>query len=294
METKTLLDFDGTLTDEVKQAEELAIIAKNMLSEILDRPLTAIEELYEEIKWNILARPEAYRWFVNGQPASYAHEGAYIINTVILQEMICSHTAFVNKIKKQFPAGEMDSVTQCVNHLFHMGSSNVDPHFLLGVRDFLVDLMNHPDIDPAIFTNSKTDKIARNLANIQIGKKGDHHDYDKEIEVIGDTQQYFIDPSWPGPLQILPIDHTFRIDLRRPKYYQALRNLTDQGYDIIVAADGFSLAGALPLTMNLKFILLKTDYTPNWSENYVHSHPNGKVVKGIEELHQAIIALTNK
>jgi len=136
-------------------------------------------------------------------------------------------------------------------------------------------------------------KIAKNLSQIQIGEQGKPHPYTDEIAILGETRQYHIDPAWAttfphpqlGPIQILPVSGVYRVDLRRPIYHRALQQLLDQGYrEIVVAADGFSLAGALPLAMNLRFILLKTGYTPVWCQNYVHHHPNGKVVTGIEEL----------
>jgi len=101
-EIKTLLDFDGTLTDEVKQAAELALIAKKMLAEeILDLPLSTIEQLYQETKENILKDPHAHHWLVNGQAASYAYEGAYILNTVILQQIL-SRPEFRQTVSGQF------------------------------------------------------------------------------------------------------------------------------------------------------------------------------------------------
>ncbi len=300
-EVKAILDFDGTLTDETKQAAELAVIAKSMLTEeILNVDPAEIDHLYEVTKEKILQTPHLYLWQVNSLPACYAYEGAYLLNTVILQRILQDNPHFLSTISHSFPADNLDSVTKCVNYLFHEGSYHVSPHFLEGTKPLLLDLLAHGQIEPVILTNSETRKIAKNLAQLEIGEKGANHSFDHEIGILGDTKQYYLDPAWNqhflhpqhGSIQVLPINDLFSIDLRRPIYHQALNEEIDKGYkQIAIAADGFSLAGALPLTMDLNFFLITTDFTPDWAKDYVDSHPKGQVVTNLQELKQAIYSL---
>ncbi len=285
---KAILDFDGTLTDEVKQAEEIVIIAKSMLAKILELSVAQVEQLYQETKQMILKKPEKYFWEVNGLPATYAYEGAYLLNTGILQTILRSRPQFISLVSKKFPSGTLDSVTLCTNYMFHEGSFHVSPHFLPGVREFLIHLIENDQITPVILTNSETRKIAKNLLELEIGEKGTSHPFPHEIEILGDTRQYHMDSSWNeafAATKVLPINKRFSVDLRRPIYHRALKQVQSEGYkQVVIAADGFSLAGALPLVMDMNFILMKTSYTPKWSERYVRSHPKGKIATNIFEL----------
>ncbi len=295
------MDFDGTLTDEALQAEELAAIAKRMLAkDILHVSVRDIRKAYEQIRKKILSCPHQFHWEVNGLPATYAYEGAYLLNTSIVQEIVRSKPAYMRAVRKLFPSDGLDPVTRCTNHLFHQGTYAVHPHFLDGVRELLIKLIEHPLIDPVIMTNSETRKIKKNLRKLRIGQCGAKHHFCHELEILGDTRQYHMDPEWnhffqhhlQGPIQVLPVNEHFSVDLRRPVYFKALRRILDQGYNkVVVVADGFSLAGALPLAMGLRFILKKTDLTPVWTEEYVSSHPNGKVVREIRELKQQLLSL---
>lgn len=297
---KVILDFDGTLTDEVEQVRELAIIGKKMLAEeILGESQSKIDKLYAQLKKEILTRPHCFCWEVNNLPATYAYEGAYLLNTSILQNLIVSRPSYRKIIEKKFPADNLDSITKCSNYIFHTGSLQIKPHFLRGVRKFLLKLIKHPAIEPVILSNSETRKIGKNLSKIKLGEKGTKHSFAHEIAILGDTRQYHMDGKWDyyfehqghGKIQVLPINEKFTIDLRRPVYHQALLKVMEEGNDeVVVIADGFSLAGSLPLVMGLKFILKKTSYTPGWSEKYVGGHENGKVVDSLAELEKAIFA----
>lgn len=299
---KVILDFDGTLTDEVKQAKELAGIAKKMLAEeILEIPLEEVKSLYEKFREAILEKPHKYHWEVNGVPATYAYEGAYLLNTCTLQNVIGSRSEFIRKIKKRFPASKLDSITRCSNYLFHNGTMKVSPHFLDGAKELLVFLINHKSIEPVILTNSETRKIEKNLHLLGIGNCDGEHEFKHEIGILGDTRQYHMDEDWDeyfeheeyGKIQVLPINRRFSVELRRPIYFEALKKVMEEGYDeIVVVADGFSLAGALPLMMGLRFVLKRTPHTPDWSEKYVDNHPNGKVVDDLDELQEYLVSLT--
>lgn len=297
---KVILDFDGTLTDEARQAKELAGIAKRLLADqILETSLEVVERLYDEIRRQILSEPQHYHWQVNGLRATYAYEGAYLLNTAILQEIMRSNLRYLRRVMRKFPPNSLDSVTLASNHLFHTGTLRVHPHFLPGARELLIRLIEHPAIEPVIITNSETRKVEQNLRQLRIGKKGGKHRFPHEIEILGDTRQYHMDPEWEhhfqhhhyGPIQVLPVNTHFAIDLRRPVYYETLRRILDEGHDeVVVVADGLSLAGSLPLVLGLRFILKKNGYTPDWCEQCVREHPNGHVVEEIGQLRDLLLS----
>src|SRR3990170_155332 len=192
---KVALDFDGTLTDEDRQARELKGIAQQMLAEkILNVPLRDVKRHYREVRKSILANPHKYHWSVNGLKATYAHEGAYLLNTSILQEVMRCDLNYLRTVMRKFPPNSLDSVTLASNHLFHKGTIRVNPYFLSGADEFLITLIKHPMIEPVIITNSETRKIEKNLKKLRIGRKGSRHRFPYEIEILGDTRQYHMDP----------------------------------------------------------------------------------------------------
>jgi hypothetical protein len=74
------------------------------------------------------------------------------------------------------------------------------------------------------------------------------------------------------------------VDLRRPVYHQALAAAAADGSSLAVVADTLSLPGALPLMMDIPFLLLRTPYTPDWCAQAVEAHPRGFVLEGLGDL----------
>ena len=291
---KVIIDYDGTLTQEEKQVGQLAELAIDTLSkEILKLPKEIIRRDYHDMEKRILAAPHKYTWQVNGVDTCYSHEGAFVLNTVTLQEMLDRNNFYKICIKTIFKTLEYDPITECTNYLFHKNSALIKPIFREGIRETLVELIKHTQIQPIVMTNSKTDKVKKHLETIgitQIGTKGDKFEY--EIDILGDTRQYHMDPEWDhffdhpelGKIQILPIGKKFKVDLRRPVYYQALLKQAKDFSEVVTVGDIFSLVGSVPLMMGLDFILLKAPYVPEWSEEFVRKHSKGKVITNISQL----------
>jgi hypothetical protein len=147
----------------------------------------------------------------------------------------------------------------------------------------LNELISHPSRIPIVLTNSLSDKVERHLETLSLNTK---------INVLGDTRQYEMDPSWShhfnhplyGDIQRWPALDNYTIDLRRPAYYRALESESSDGSHLAVVADTLSLPGALPLVMGIPFFLLATPYTPSWCLQIVESHPLGTVLKDIDQL----------
>jgi hypothetical protein len=291
---KVIIDYDGTLTPEEKQVNQLAELAFDTLSkEILNVPKEKVRKDYKNTKQKILAKPYKYTWKVNGISACYSNEGAFVLNTVTIQEMLSKNKFYKKCVENFFDKLDYDPITECTNYLFHKNSALLKPIFRNRVRETLIELIKHPHIQPIVMTNSKTDKVRQNLETIGITQKGTkNHEFEYEIGILGDTRQYHMDPEWNhyfdhpelGKIQILPIYEKFKIDLRRPIYYKAILDQAKDGSKLIAFGDIFSLVGSVPLMMGLNFILLKAPYVPRWSEKFVRKHPNGRVITNIKEL----------
>ena len=286
---KVIIDFDGTLTAEETQAESLAKKSLDTLAnEIIGVARQQLAADYEATQARLLSAPHRYWWEVNGLIASYCDEGAFILNTTTLQVMIQDNPTYLQAVSAAFSQAEYDPVANCTNHLFHRHTAELPPAFKPAARDVLLALIAHPERTPIILTNSLGDKVRRHLATLAL---------EGEVAVLGDTRQYDMDPDWThhfehpelGETQVWPLSEKYRVDLRRPAYYQALiRAVEDGNQQLAVVADTLSLPGALPLMMGIPFYLLRTPYTPAWCIQAVDTHPLGHVLNDLADLPAAL------
>jgi len=287
---KVILDYDGTLTAEEEQVEELAERSIAALAEdILKVPLPRLREEYARTRAIVLAEPYNYWWEVNGQIAAYGDEGAFITNTTTIQTLLRLEPEYTKLVEESFPGVEYDPIMDCTNNLFHTYTFGLEPHFREAAEAVLKGLVDAVDMEPVILSSSKGDKVRKNLGALGFG----------EIRVLGDTRQYEMDPSWDktfvdpvqGEGQIFRVDDKRTIDLRRPAYYEALMREQKDSGGLIVVADTFSMPGALPMMMGIPFVLLRTSYTPSWCERYVSEHPKGTVLEDLALLPELVPTL---
>jgi hypothetical protein len=289
---KIIIDFDGTLTVEEEQARPLAEKSLDTLAnEILGASRQQLGAEYDETQARLLATPSQYWWEVNGLIASYCDEGAFILNTTTLQVMLRENPGYAQAVAEFFPKAEYDPVVDCTNYLFHRHTAELPPVFRAGARGLLVTLRDHVQQKPVVLTNSLGDKVRRFLGMLAL---------EGEIDVLGDTRQYDMDPAWTqhfphpdlGQIQIWPLPQGRHVDLRRPIYYRALLDAAKDGSRLAVVADTFSLPGALPLLLGSPFFLLRTPYTPAWCIQVVEGHPLGQVLDSLAELPLRLAALS--
>jgi hypothetical protein len=288
---KVILDYDGTLTAEEEQVEELAQKSiRTLADKILMVPRSQVEDDYWRTRELVLKEPYRYWWEVNGGIAAYGDEGAFITNTTTIQTMLRLNSSYGEAVARYFPDVEYDPIVDCTNYLFHRHTFDLEPHFRPAARQVLRRLTLEPRMEPVVLSSSKADKVEKNLAGIGF----------QEIRVLGDTRQYEIDPSWKkefvdprqGKGQIFRVDDKRTVDLRRPAYYAALSGEQRDGAQLVVVADTFSMPGALPLIMGIPFLLLKTSYTPDWCDRYVEAHPCGEVLANLAMLPERVKALS--
>ena len=285
---KVIIDFDGTLTAEEQQVRLLSEKSLGTLAnEIIGAPRRELSEAYDATRARLLRAPHRHWWEVNGLIASYCDEGAFILNTTTLQTMLRENRVYLQAVTQAFADSEYDPVVDCTNELFHRHTAELEPVFRPGARDVLSALVEHPLREPVILTNSLGDKVHRQLATLGL---------DRDIAVLGDTRQYDMRADWTqrfphpdlGMIQVWPVDKLHRVDLRRPAYYGALVQALEQDPDIVVVGDTLSLPGAMPLNMGIRFLLLRTPYTPVWCARAVESHPLGRVLGDIGDLPTAL------
>jgi hypothetical protein len=305
--TRIIIDFDGTLTAEERQATRLGGRSLDTLADILapatgqerDHLRQSLETAYRAARREILAHSELGGWEVSGLLASYGDEGAFILNTSAIQLLLASllrrHPAAVDALEAALPAREYGLVEDTSNYLFHRHTAEFPPLFRPEAREVLVALLEREDCEPVVLTNSLGDKVERLLATL---------DLPRPLRILGDTRQYEMVEDWeppvdanaysgPGPAPWQPpwlwsADEGHLIDLRRPAYYRALVEAGRDGACLAVVADTLSLPGALPMAMGIPFYLLHTPYTPDWVLRAVGRHPCGHVLDRLRDLPAAV------
>jgi len=285
---KVIIDFDGTLTAEETQA---ALLAKKILTalavEILNVPIKQLTAEFTEIRQQAQAKPNQYCWEVNGLVASYADEGAFILNTTSIQALLRGNERYLARVTAVHSHPEYDPAADCMNALFHRHSADLPPEFRPEAAAVLNALLADPARTPLILTNSLGDKVRRHLDTLPLLST---------VPVLGDTRQYEMEPDWDQSFrlgngaagQVWPALTGYPIDLRRPDYFRALKQAQADDPQVAVAADTLSLPGALPLVMGIPFFLLKTSYTPAWCLQVVETHANGRVLDNLGDLPDAL------
>ena len=285
---KVIIDFDGTLTAEETQARPLAEMSLDTLAnQIIGAPREQLAHDYAAARQRLLAAPHLYWWEVNGLIASYCDEGAFILNTTTLQVMLRDNPSYERAVTLAFPDAEYDPIVDCTNYLFHRHTAELPVAFRPEAADVLAALLRDPRLTPVVLTNSLGDKVRRHLASL--GSGGD-------VEVLGDTRQYEMDPDWPqrfahpdwGDIQVWPVSECRQIDLRRPADHRALVAAVCEDTRLAVVADTLSLPGAVPLMMGIPFFLLRTPYTPSWCARVTEAHELGRVLPGLGDLPDAL------
>jgi FMN phosphatase YigB (HAD superfamily) len=281
---KVIIDFDGTLTAEEEQAALLrAAMLTTLAEEIIHVPRAQLAADYQTTRARLLQNPQQYHWDVNGLIASFCDEGAFILNTTTVQTLLKENAAYSQAVAAAFPNPEYDPVIDCVNALFHRHTAELPLIFRPSAKTVLTELVQHPQQQPIILTNSLGNKVARHLAALG---------FTNEVAILGDTRQYDMDPNWDqtfahptlGDVQIWPVAGQYPVDLRRPAYYAALKKAAADGSQLAVVADTFSLPGAMPLMMGIPFLLTRTTYTPDWCLQVVEAHPLGVVLDDLADL----------
>jgi hypothetical protein len=289
-----IVDFDGTLTAEEKQAIPLAEVSLDTLSrEIVGVPVPTLAADYAATRRMLLQAPHQYWWEVNGLVASYCDEGAFILNTTTLQVMLRGNPAYSEAVSRAFPEAEYDPIVDCTNYLFHRHTAELPPAFRPEARDVISRMVAHDQVTPIVLTNSLGDKVRRHMAALGGGYA---------VEVLGDTRQYDMDPAWghhfslrdQATAQQWRISKRRTIDLRRRVYYEALLQAERRDPSLVVIADTLSLPGALPLAMGIPFLLLSTSYTPAWCIRAVQHHPLGQVLGSLADLPEVLTSIAGR
>lgn len=167
-----------------------------------------------------------------------------------------------------------------------------------GSRELIQESFTDPDLAVHVVTGSDTKQVTQKLEaqltpgtylrkNLVFGNARKHVLTDESSQQV--PGNYFRSMCRNVPEWIMVRGLNSReVFLRRGSYYMLLRQIMaqypDRFYDdMIVVGDILEFDGMLPLMLGMHFVLVVGPTTRPWEIGYVKAHPNGHVVKSLQE-----------
>ncbi len=254
-----IFDFDGTLTDPFPHANAMG----KMMVEILvgkGIPEDRVRGDISEIRNRILTNPNNYPWIINDIPGCYGDEDPFVVNNVTAQELLKTDHIY----REVFGSpGELSAIS------YRIATKDMPSHLRQDTIKALKRLLDN-GMGVYVVTNGGTTKVKRMIGEIDVG-----------IPVYGDARKFKVDMDWeeiPQKIEIAGLP----VYLRRKEYYTILKKI--EGHKIVVG-DVFSMDLSLPYTIGVPIVLLRTEYTPLWAEEFVRE--NGTVIESLLELFES-------
>ena len=273
-------DFDGVHTNQLKQAEMVKKVGIGILSQLSGAKENYISFQYKNIERIINQEPHRHGWILSDVITAYCDEDHFIRSSTILSKLILENEDYKITVEKRFK-----DTRKFIQHAFEEGCKHASPQIDLEKSKKVFNESKKSGSNTTIVTNSETERIEGYLARVG-------------IKVYGMAKKYDIDPNFTSIGNALEIEHqgkTYRVDLRRRKYFNILEEIKqEKGEVIAVVGDVFSLDLALPYALGMDIILKKNSYTPEWAENFVKNCGRGHVANDIAKLPQIYETIKTK
>lgn len=266
---KTVLDFDGTVTDAEKEAEGANASYNEMMAKEVGIGLNELREMLDLARQEIIKKPGIYGWIYNGLIVAPATSDPYILHQTsvgLVIDKLRNDTRNLNLPPK-------DGVSDFQNRLFGLSYPDSGTHFKPGAKDFIQELQALGE--PIVITNSQTQAVMKKL-NLLLGE-------DHDLQVVGNAKKYVVDLSYTEVGESVRPTTKFPrpVFLRRPNYHKTLEELGDIRYMI---GDIYELDLALPENMGITTVLVANPMTPKWERDYYKDHPNGFSTNTLENI----------
>ena len=189
---RVFFDYDGTLTHKEQQVEMLRKSSFSYLAtSVLGVSSRMLERDYRAVQRRLLEHPARHGWIIGGQMAAYCDEGAFILNTTTMQELLGTKPAYRTEVERRFSNNEYEPVMECVNQLFHEFTSGLPPFFREDCVPTLTRLLELDAVDPVVLTNSRGDKVRRKLTALGMPLQSAEMltTHERAIRILGDVRQ---------------------------------------------------------------------------------------------------------
>lgn len=281
-------DFDGVFTDSTNHVADYRNRVFRMLTQLTGTSISQLEQECQEQVAHLEANPTTTGWAPVGEIAAFWNEGPQFLATAtfelllalekyktVTEEHFHEEIKNVEWFKPKIKAGKSDLYNVLEFH-FRSAHTAVDHRYDQQLVNDLCNKMAEMGYAASMISTSPEQDIVRILGQVN-------------MDIYGGTLKFNFDKGfvkYGENMQVMHGPHTYTVNNVRSKVYHDVIEKVEQkqGPMKAVVGDVFTLDLALPLAMGKHIILKKNDYTPAWSENYVHNHERGHVVEDIAEI----------
>ncbi|HIH31632.1 TPA: hypothetical protein HA235_02895 [Candidatus Woesearchaeota archaeon] len=267
-----ILDFDGNLTDTIKEADPCISYWHQLFCERTNTPPSYLLYEFEKMKKEILSDPKA-GWVNNGFIVAQATADPYVLTTTIYQHIIRKfgdNDLHRNNTGFHIPS-DQKSRDEMLTKIFLESYTHSSIMFRPGAKQFLDELIGKYGV--AIVTNSKTDSVEKKLKTLA----------DYSIPIIGNAKKYVIDQTMDNVPESVNLEGFPRPVLLRRRNYKEILDKFDPEKTVVVG-DIYELDLALPEFLGFKVIQMATDNTPEYEIEYHKTKPNNLYAQNYDEI----------
>jgi FMN phosphatase YigB (HAD superfamily) len=289
---KLVSDFDGVWTNQKDEAEYVWNYILTSVSGLTGLSTGEISDVFRKCFQEMSKEPWEYGWFYNGKIAAYYQEDPFGDNNALFdyidrKSSNSSHSNFrqrIYEIKKAI-LKKFASLSEFSQYCFVEATTGFRREGRLKPIEKAAEIikdLNTRGIGVVVVSNSKTDKIQHLFTKAGL-KATDEKSFKRgRLHARGGAGKFIIDNSFDQITEQLHITQKIKINLRRPSYYNILK---DELPDYVIG-DVFSLDLALPLWLilnnekfrHMKLIQKIQPHTPGWVIDYIVSDEIKKYV----------------
>jgi len=269
-----VLDFDGTMTDAEREGAPFRNEYLADLAVLTGRSDDEIQGMASRFEAEVGAKQQEFGWVFEGHIVAPATVDPYLRVMPVARMILDACEAFTNE-------GERTRLLDGI--LYKYNYPKTDIAFREGA---LAALQRLQGSETYIVTNSHIDPVQPKLR--VLGGEGGELDWLVK-RVHGSAKKYHVDDSFERVDAHLAIPGLSRpVLLRRRLYFEILEQLRiDAGVewtDLMVVGDIFELDLALPLALGAQVGLVVNEFTPDYEQAFLQSHPAGRLVSSLGEI----------
>ncbi|MCX7877033.1 MAG: hypothetical protein N2510_00160 [Ignavibacteria bacterium] len=304
---KLISDFDGIWTNQEYEAEYVWNFILKELSDLIGFSQDEVNMLLNQCRKEMSSEPWEYGWFYNGKIAAYFGEDPFGDNNAIFDYINraaskSSHSRFRQRIYeiKQGILDKHPSLADFSEYCFREATTDFKRKGKLKPiekANKIVKELNSSGIEIVVASNSKTEKIEHLFTKAGLKVTNESSVKRGRLHARGGAGKFKIDNNFDVLPESFHITGKFEINLRRPYYYEILK---EEKPDYVLG-DVFSLDIALPLWLSqnvkdfsgLRVIQKVQPHTPEWVKSYLSSKElKSKVylVKSVEEITDLLVS----
>lgn len=268
---RTILDFDGTLTDVEKEGAPFGEKYQAEFAKTTGLPIDEVQRVWEIARAEILSRPGDFGWKnKQGLIVTPATADPYVIATAIAQllfDKLLSDPESLGISSSPVLTANIPTAPDAVNTLLdeYFGRSYAGLPTVLqpGVAEFLNEVNGVSRV--TIVGNAKREKLLEKLGTL--------HGI-PEIPVIGKANKGEVNPGWTDMPESMQLPGLVRpVWLRRKQYHEALTQAgaLEEGVNSCAVGDIWELDLALPENLGLTVGLMERDTTPPYEGAHIRS-----------------------